>query len=91
MAVGRAMKLLHHAELHDVLFQQGLILRLGFVNGIDLSRPLLEIELIALGHPKVLCVFSSPSFERDCRSSPILGYLAPFDIESGGVLASLPG
>ncbi len=44
------MEFLHRAELRDVLFQLRLVLLLGFVNGIDLRRPLREMDLIAFAH-----------------------------------------
>ncbi len=33
------MEMLHRAELGDVLFQQRLVLFLGFVHWVDLGRP----------------------------------------------------
>ena len=52
--IGRVVKLLHRAELGDVVFQKTLVLLLGFVDRVDLRRPLLEVDLVALAHPKVL-------------------------------------
>jgi hypothetical protein len=42
------------AELGHALLEQTLVLLRGFVNGIDLLRPLLEINSIALAHAKIL-------------------------------------
>ena len=46
VTVRRVVKLLHSAELGDVLLQQTLVLILGFVDGIDLRRPLLRWTLL---------------------------------------------
>jgi len=46
------MKLLHHAEFGDVLFQQALVPLLGFVDGFDLRRPFLQVDLVTLAHAK---------------------------------------
>jgi len=48
------MEMLHLAELGDVLFQQALVLLLGFVDGVDFRRPLREIDLVALADAEIL-------------------------------------
>jgi UDP:flavonoid glycosyltransferase YjiC (YdhE family) len=48
------VKLLHRAELGDMLFQQALVLLLRFVNRVDIRRTLVEVDFVALAHPKVL-------------------------------------
>ena len=54
MAVGCVEKLLLRAQLRNVLFQKFLILLLRLVHGIDLRRPLLEIDLVSFAHAKIL-------------------------------------
>src|SRR5271170_1723300 len=54
VTIGGVMEMLHLAEPGDMLFQQALVLLFGFVDGVDLRRPLFEIDLVALAHSKVL-------------------------------------
>ena len=54
MAVGRVEKLLLRTELRDVFFQRLFAMLLRLVDGIDLRRPLLEVDLVSLTHAKVL-------------------------------------
>ncbi len=51
---GRVEQLLLRAQLRNVLFREFLILLLRFVHGIDLRRPLFEIDLVSFAHAKVL-------------------------------------
>jgi hypothetical protein len=48
------MEILQLGELGDMLLQQAFVLLFRFVDGIDLRRPLVEVDLVALAHPKVL-------------------------------------
>jgi hypothetical protein len=50
VTIGRLMEMLQLGELRDVLFQQARVLLLGSVDRIDLRRPLLELDLVALAH-----------------------------------------
>ena len=54
MAIGRVEKLLLRTQLRDVLFQKLFVLLLRLVHGIDLRRPLFEIDLVSFPHAKVL-------------------------------------
>ena len=47
MTVGCVVKLLHRAQLCNVVFQQFLILLLRFVHESDDGRPFLEVDLVA--------------------------------------------
>ena len=68
------MKTLHRAELVDVLLQQTLVLILGFVDGIDPRRPLLEMDIIAFPHTiSVVRVVAG----RPCRVSLVRGSSRP--------------
>ena len=57
MAICGVEKLLLQTELRNVLLQELLILLLRLVHGVDLRRPLLEIDLVSFAHAKVLCVY----------------------------------
>jgi hypothetical protein len=54
MAVGCVEKLLLRTQLGNVLFQEFLILLLRVVHGIDLRRPLFEVNLVSFPHAKIL-------------------------------------
>jgi hypothetical protein len=82
MAVRGVVELLLGAQLLDVVLQQRLVLVLRFVDGIDLRRPFLEIDLVAFGHAKVLGVdfhlvpFGRGRFIRRPAGSGRLGFAA---------------
>ena len=65
--------MLLRAELGDVLFEQGLVLILGFEDEIDLSRSLRKMDPVALAHAIVLSVdfHLAPyrGFRRSVRTS----------------------
>ena len=54
MAIGRVEKLLLRAQLLRRALRVVFVLLLRFVYGIDLRRPLLEIDLISFPHPEIL-------------------------------------
>jgi hypothetical protein len=49
MTVRGIQELLFGAQLLDVVLQNLFVLLLRFVDGIDLRRPLPEVDLVALG------------------------------------------
>ena len=54
IAVGCVEKLLLRTQLRNVFFQKLLVLLFRLVDGIDLRRPLFEIDLVSFPHAKIL-------------------------------------
>ncbi len=54
MPVGSIVKLLHGAQLRNVILQKAFIMLLRLVKRIDHGWPLFEVDLVSLVHAKVL-------------------------------------
>src|ERR1700733_15128482 len=89
IAIGRIEKLLLRAQIRNVFFQNLFVLLLRLVHGVDLRRPLFEIDLPSFPHAKVLGIY----FHRlpSSRFAVILRSVTWRSIESVGVLASASG
>ena len=57
VAVGGVEKLLLRTELRNVLLQKLFVMRFRLVDGLYFRRPLLKIDLAALGHPIVFGMY----------------------------------
>jgi hypothetical protein len=51
--IGCIKKLSQRTQMSDVLIQELLVLIFRFVHGIDLRRPLFEIDLVSFPHTKL--------------------------------------
>ena len=74
-----------------MLFQQALVLFLGFVHWVDLRRPLREMDLVAFPHARVLAIniHVRPSGVC-CGSVSSVVYSAACGVGSGGAFALTP-